>query len=53
MNCLWQEKAKKIKDNIIKGVRNLFRLKREIDCIAIKDIGNLFRLKKKRWSNYR
>ena len=32
-------------ENIIKDVRNLFRLKKEIDDTAIKDIRNLFRLK--------
>ena len=34
-------------ENITKDVRNLFRLKKEIDDTAIKDIRNLFRLKKK------
>ena len=33
-------------ENIIKDVRNLFWLKKEIDDTAIKDIRNLFRLKK-------
>ena len=40
------EKGKKIGGNIIKDVRNLFRLKKEIDVTAIKDIRNIFRLKK-------
>ena len=40
------EKNKKIEDNIIKNVRNLFRLKRKIDDTTIKDVKNLFRLKK-------
>ena len=31
MNRLWQEKDNRIEDNIIKDVRNLFRLIREID----------------------
>ena len=31
MNRLWQEKDNRIEDNIIKDVRNLFRLMREID----------------------
>ena len=29
-------------ENIIKEVRNLFRLKKELNCNAIKDIRNLF-----------
>ena len=32
--------------NIIKDVRNIFRLKKEVDDTTIKDIRNLFRLKK-------
>ena len=32
---------------IIKDIRNLFRLKKELNDIAIKDIRNIFRLKKK------
>ena len=32
------------KQNIIKDMRNLFRLKRELNYTAIKDIRNLFRL---------
>ena len=40
------EKDKKIEDNIIKDVRNLFRLKTEIDDTTIKCIRILFRLKK-------
>ena len=34
-------------EKIIKDVRNLFRLKKQIDDTAIKDIRNLFRLKKR------
>ena len=34
------------KANIIKYVRNLLRLKRELNYTAIKDIRNFFRLKK-------
>ena len=34
-------------ENIIKYIRNLFRLKRKQNYTAIKDIINLFRLKKK------
>ena len=33
-------------ENIIKDIRNLFRLKKEQNDTAIKDIRNLFRLKK-------
>ena len=40
------EKNKKIEDNIIKDVRDPFRLKKEIDDTTIKDIINLFSLKK-------
>ena len=46
MNYLGQEKDKKLEDNTIKDVRNLFRLKREIYYAAVKDVRNLFRLKK-------
>ena len=35
-----------MEDNIIKDVRNIFRLKKEIDDTTIKDKRNLFRLKK-------
>ena len=42
----WKKKKKKIEDNIIKDVRNLFTLQNEIDDTAIKDIKNIFRLKK-------
>ena len=40
------KKIKKIEVNIIKDVRNLFRLKKGIDNTTIKDIRDLFRLKK-------
>ena len=33
-------------ENIIKDIRNLFRLKREQNCPAVKDIRNLFRQEK-------
>ena len=33
-------------ENIIKDIRNLFRLKKEQNYSAFKDIRNLFRLKK-------
>ena len=31
-------------ENVIKDVRNVFRLKKELNYTAIKDITNLFRL---------
>ena len=34
-------------ESIIKDIRNLFRLKKELNDTAIKDIRNLFRLEKK------
>ena len=43
-------KIKEMEDNIVKDIRNVFRLKREnekkkrVVCTAIKDIRNLFRL---------
>ena len=40
------KKIKKCQKDLIKDVRNLFRLKKEIGDTAIKDIRNLFRLKK-------
>ena len=43
------EKYRKIEDKIIKDVRNLFRLKKEIGYTTTKDVRNLFRLKKNGW----
>ena len=40
------KKTKKNRNNIIKDIRNLFRLKKEIDYSTTKGIGNLFRLRK-------
>ena len=34
------------KENIIKDIRNIFKLKKELNYRAIKDIRNLFRLEK-------
>ena len=34
-------------ENIIKDIRNLFRLKKELNYTAIKDIRNLFRYEKR------
>ena len=39
------QKYKKMKGNIIKDARNLFRLKKEIDDTRVKDVRNLFRLR--------
>ena len=44
MNLLCQEKDKK--DNIIKDVKNLFRLQNEIDDNTTKNVINRFRLKR-------
>ena len=44
MNCLRHQKNKKIEDTIIKDVRNLVRLKKEIDSNAINGKTNLFKL---------
>ena len=38
----------KIKVNMIKDARNLFRLTKEINNSRIKDIKNIFKLKKKK-----
>ena len=59
MNSSKLEKNKKVEDNIIKDIKNLFRLrsenkkrtKKELDYTAIKDIRNIFRLKKENKTN--
>ena len=48
----WKRQIK-IEDNTIKDVRNVFRLKEEIDYTTVKDIRNLFKLKKRKCNNYR
>ena len=48
MNLLRHEKDKELEDNIIKDVRNPFRLKTEIDDNTTKDIRSIFRLTKKK-----
>ena len=40
------KKTKEIEDNIIKDVRNIYRMKKEIDDTAVKDTGYPFTLKK-------
>ena len=47
MNSLILEKDKKTENNIIKDVRNLFRLKKEIDGNTLKIWENLLEWKKK------
>ena len=37
----------KIEDSITKNMRNLLRLKKEMDDTTIKDVRNVFRLKSK------
>ena len=41
------ENPKPEEENIIKDIRNLFRLKKELNYTAIKDIRNLFRYEKR------
>ena len=53
MNSLMLEKDKKTENNIIKDVRNLFRLKKEIDGNTLKIWENLLEWKKNPWSNQR
>ena len=45
MNILKLEKDEKREDNIIKNMKNLFRLRKEIDNSGTKNIRNLFILK--------
>ena len=42
-----EKDLKKKKNSINKDVRNIFRIKKEIDDNTVKDIKNIFRLKKK------
>ena len=46
MSTLSESEKIRIEDNIINNIKNLFRLRKEIDNSATKDIRNLFRLKK-------
>ena len=46
VNALPESEKRKREDNIMKDIKNLFRLRKEIDNSATKDIRNLFRLKK-------
>ena len=45
-SLLMMENPRIEEENIIKDIRNLFRLKKELNYTAIKDIRNPFRLKK-------
>ena len=51
MNTLLESEKRKREDNIIKDIKNLFRLRKERDNSATKDIKNLFRLKNTRNKN--
>ena len=46
LNALSESKERKKEDNIIKDIKNLFRLRKGIDNSTNKDIRKLFRLKK-------
>ena len=46
VNALSKLEKRKREDNIIEHIKNLFRLRKEIDNSITKDIRNLFRLKK-------
>ena len=46
VKALSDVQERKREDNIVKDVKNLFRLKKEIDNNPLKDMSNLFRLKK-------
>ena len=47
------EKDKQNRGITTKDVRNLFRLKNEIDGTTIKDIKKSFLIEKRKWSNQR
>ena len=47
MNRLKLEKHRRIEDNIIKDLKNIFKLKKEIDDNIIKDTRNLLDKKRK------
>ena len=46
LNYIMIENSRPQEENIIKDIRNLFRLKKEPNYAAIKDVRNLFRLEK-------
>ena len=48
MNCLKLGKDKTIDYKVMKNVRNLFKLKKEMDDNIIKETNNPFRLKSKK-----
>ena len=39
-----EEEEKNVEEKIMKNIRNLFRIKKELNDTTIKDIRNLFRL---------
>ena len=47
VNALSYLEERKKEDNMIKDIKNLFRLRKEIDNSVIKDIRNICRIKKK------
>ena len=47
VNALSYLEERKKEDNMIKDIKNLFRLRKEIDNCVIKDIRNICRIKKK------
>ena len=51
VNALLESEKRKREDNIIKDIKNLFRLRKERDNSATKDSKNLFRLKNTRNAN--
>ena len=42
LRSIMMENPKSEEEKIIKDIRNLFRLKKELNCTANNDIGNLF-----------
>ena len=52
MNAI-SDSEKRKRGNVIKDIKNLFRLRKEIDSRATKNVRNLFRLEKERETNGR
>ena len=46
VNTLSESEKRKREDNIIKDIKNIFRLRKETDNRATKDIRSLFKVKK-------
>ena len=53
MNAISDYYYRKRGNNVIKDIKNLFRLRKEIDSRATKNVRNLFRLEKERETNGR